>query len=152
MTETQMDMNKDNMDKDNDRMDEIGDHLQDTLAVAVWQRWMMDMGTMDMMDENMDMKDMKDTMDKDMIMVMTDMMPSLMVDLVTTYETRWLWLYDRDGTVPSWPASWNWTRRFIRLRIQKSRNTEIQKLLEFELAARLVLQIPSVVCFSKSIK
>ena len=35
MTETQMDMNKDNMDKDNDRMDEIGDHLQDTLAVAV---------------------------------------------------------------------------------------------------------------------
>ena len=61
----------------------------------------MDMGTMDMMDENMDMKDMKDTMDKDMIMVMTDMMPSLMVDLVTTYETRWLWLYDRDGTVPS---------------------------------------------------
>ena len=57
----------------------------------------MDMGTMDMMDENMDMKD---TMDKDMIMVMTDMMPSLMVDLVTTYETRWLRLYDRDGTVP----------------------------------------------------
>ena len=61
----------------------------------------MDMGTMDMMNENMDMQDMKDTMDEDMIMVMTDMMPSLMVDLVTTYETCWLWLYDRDRTVPS---------------------------------------------------
>ena len=43
---------------------------------------------MDMMDENMDMKDM---MDKNKNMDTEN----------GTYEARWLWLYDRDRTVPS---------------------------------------------------